>query len=89
MSTSFLYHSSSIQGVKYKATSYDGSKMIFDVEPKRQLFVCPQCKSDDVIKNGGQKRLIRNLKMGRKTTMIRIFQPRLRCKSCGTSRMME
>lgn len=89
MSTSFLYHSSRIQGVKYRRTTYEPGRIIFDVEPKHHLLVCVKCSSDKIIRNGEQERTIRSLKMGRKTTFVRFFQPRLRCKSCGASRMMK
>lgn len=89
MSTSFLHHSSNIQGVKYVKTTYDSNHIIFRVEPKNELFICPTCHSEDVVRNGGSERLIRNLKVGRKITFISLYHPRLRCKSCGTSRMMK
>lgn len=89
MSTSFLYHSSNIQGVTYQSTSYEENRIIFKVEPKPSLFVCPCCASKNVVRNGGRARLIRNLQFGRKVTYIQIFQPRLRCRACGAGKMMK
>ena len=89
MSTSFLYHSSKVQGVIYEKTVYEKDRIIFKVRPKESLFVCPKCKSHNVVKNGGSERLIRNLKIGRKTTFIKIYQNRLRCKDCKSSSMMD
>lgn len=89
MSTSFLYHCSNIQGVKYISSSYQGNRVIFDVEPQVKLFRCSCCGSRKVIRNGGRQRKIRSLKVGHKVTYVRLFQPRLRCKSCGHSRMMK
>jgi transposase len=88
MSTSFLYHSSKVQGVIYEKTIYEKDRIIFKVRPKDSLFVCPKCKSDQVVRNGGKERLIRNLKMGRKTTFVQVFQSRLRCRNCSASSMM-
>ena len=89
MSTSFLYHSSKVQGVTYEKTIYEKDRIIFKVKPKDSLFVCPKCKSLHVVKNGGSERLIRNLKFGRKTTFLQVYQYRLRCKDCKSSCMME
>ena len=89
MSTSFLYHSSKVQGVIYEKTIYEKDRIIFRVKPKESLFVCSKCESTHVVRNGGSERLIRNLKIGRKTTFIQIYQSRLRCKDCHSSCMME
>ena len=89
MSTSFLYHVCSVQGVKHKATHFKGGEVIFEVEPKPELFVCSKCTSRNVVRNGGKERYIRSIKMGMKTSYIRIFCPRLRCKDCGLSRFMS
>lgn len=89
MSTSFLYHTSNVQGVIYQKTVYQKDKVIFEVSPKKCLFTCSKCKSENVVRNGGKDRLIRNLKMGRKTTFIKIFQYRLRCKDCSASCLMN
>ena len=89
MSTSFLYHSSNVQGVKCLRTVYKGNKIIFHVEAQERLFRCEACRSSKVIKNGGKERLIRNLKIGHKVTYVSIFHYRLRCKCCGANRMMK
>jgi len=89
MSTSFLYHCSNVQGVKHLSISYKGNQVIFRVEAQPQLYCCSCCGSKKVIKNGGRERMIRNLKVGHKIMYLSIFHPRLRCKSCGVSRMMR
>lgn len=89
MSTSLLYHSFGLKGVRYKATRYQAGKIIFEAEMTRKLEVCPQCQSRKVTKEGNRIRLLHLPPIGLKPTQLRLKVYRLNCKFCGAIRWPE
>lgn len=86
MSTSLLYHSFGLKGVRYKATRYQEGKIIFEAEMTKKLEVCPQCQSRKVTKEGNKVRLLHLPPIGLKPTRLRLKVYRLNCKICGAIR---
>jgi len=48
------YQTSNLQSIIYKKTVYQKDKVIFDVSPKKCLFIYLKCKSENVVRNGGE-----------------------------------
>lgn len=82
MSTSLLYHTNRINGVKYKATRYEKGTVIWEVELQHGIHLCPKCS--DYHHNFKEKktRKIRTVPIGAKPCFIEIHTHRLECKKC-------
>lgn len=55
------------------------------VEPLDKLYVCPDCKSRDVIRKGKRIRRVQTLPIGFHPVFLEITVPRCQCKGCGQS----
>ena len=60
----------------------DGGVFV-DVEPKEELFLCPECGSRDVIRKGKRLRQIQSLPIGFHAVYLQVEVPRCQCKACG------
>ncbi len=58
MSTSLLYHSFGLHGIRYRATRYQKGRIVFEAELAKKLIVCSQCNSRRVTKEGSKNRLL-------------------------------
>ena len=54
-----------------------------DVEPKEELFLCPECGSREVIRKGKRSRQIQTLPIGFHPVYLEVEVPRCQCKACG------
>lgn len=52
------------------------------VEPLDGLFVCPGCRSRDVIRQGQRIRRVQTLPIGFHPVALEIAVPRCKCKAC-------
>jgi transposase len=82
MSTSLLYHTSRINGVKYKATRYEEGAVIWVVELQHGICRCPRCNDYHHNFKERKARKIRTVPMGSKPCFIEINTYRLECKKC-------
>jgi len=51
MTASELYHGFGLEGYQTVATSFGGTKIIFEVESKKRLC-CPSCNGTNVVRCG-------------------------------------
>lgn len=82
MSTSLLYHTNCINGVKYKTTRYESNAVIWVVEQSSDSLCCPQCKSFRHNFKDHKVRRIRTIPIGAKPCFVEIHTHRLECKQC-------
>ena len=52
------------------------------VEPLDKLFVCPACRSRDVIRQGKRIRRVQTLPIGFHPVYLEVDVPRCKCKAC-------
>jgi transposase len=52
------------------------------VEPQEQLFVCPDCRSREVIRKGLRHRQVQTLPIGFHPVYLDVTVPRCLCKAC-------
>ena len=72
MSTSLLYHTNRINGVKYKATRYEKGAVIWEVELEHGIHLCPECKDFHHNFKERKTRAIRTVPIGAKPCFIEI-----------------
>jgi len=89
MSTSLLYHAFGLRGYDYVNTKYEGGAIHFRVEPKRELWRCPCCRSWKIKRRGRFERKLRLPPVGPKPVFILIKVPRIECQACGAVRLIE
>jgi transposase len=65
-----------------KATELKHGGVFVSVEPREELFVCPACGSEDVIRKGKRTRRIQSLPIGFHPVYLEVEVPRCRCKAC-------
>lgn len=82
MSTSLLYHTNRINGVKYKTTRYEKGAVIWVVELQHNICRCPKCKDYHHNFKGRKSRRIRTVPIGTKPCFIEIETRRLECRKC-------
>ena len=86
MSTSLLYHSFGLRGIRYRATRYQKGRIVFEAELAKKLIVCSQCNSRRVTKEGSKNRLLHMPPINLKPTYLCLKVLRLKCKVCGAIR---
>ena len=52
------------------------------VEPLGKLYVCPDCRSRDVIRRGKRIRRVQTLPIGFHSVFLEVEVPRCQCKAC-------
>ena len=52
------------------------------VEPLDKLYVCPDCRSRDVIRKGKRIRRVQTLPIGFHPVVLEVEVPRCQCKAC-------
>ncbi|HNA62348.1 MAG TPA: ISL3 family transposase [Rhabdochlamydiaceae bacterium] len=82
MSTSLLYHTNRINGVKYKATRYEGGAVIWEVELQKGIQRCPKCSDYHHNFKERKTRKICTVPIGAKPCFIEVHTHRLECKKC-------
>ena len=84
MSQSLLYHAFGIrEGYEYKSTSYEKGEVHFHLAVKANLFICPSCKSSNVIRKGGRERSLQTVPIGMMPVILVTEVPKCECKDCG------
>lgn len=83
MSTSLLNRAFGCKDYRYKSTKYEGNTVVFSVEPKKKMIVCPDCGSREVVHKGKRTRRIRGVPIGRKIVWLEVTIPRFDCKKCS------
>jgi transposase len=53
------------------------------VEPLEKLYLCPKCRSRDVIRKGKRIRRVQTLPIGFHPVYLEVEVPRCECKSCS------
>jgi len=83
MSISLLYHTSGLKGVNYKSTHYEKGAVVWNVELKHDICLCPKCSDFHHTFKEKKIRRIRTVPIGTKPCFIDILTNRLECKKCG------
>jgi len=52
------------------------------VEPLDKLYICPECRSRDVIRKGKRTRRVQTLPIGFHPIYLEVGVPRCQCNSC-------
>ena len=52
------------------------------VEPRDKLYICPECRSLDVIRKGRRIRRVQTLPIGFHPVYLEVGVPRCQCHSC-------
>jgi len=87
MSTSLLYHTFGLKGVKYIRTRYENGHTVFYAEVTSGLERCPECHSRWTVRRKGSKqRALRMVPIGTRPTWLRLKIWRIRCEKCGALR---
>jgi transposase len=63
-------------------TEVEHGGMIVAVEPLDKLYVCPGCRSRDVIRKGKRVRRVQTLPIGFHPVYLEVAVPRCQCKTC-------
>jgi len=85
MSQSLLYHAFGVrEGYEYVSTDYQQGEVRFHLAAKPDLFVCPKCRSFNVIRKGGRERSLQTVPIGMKPVFLVTEVPKCECKDCGT-----
>jgi transposase len=85
MSQSLLYHAFGVrEGYEYVSTDYQQGAVRFHLAAKPDLFVCPKCRSFNVIRKGGRERSLQTVPIGMKPVFLVTEVPKCECKDCGT-----
>jgi transposase len=88
MTSSELYHGFGLEGYQTTATRFGGSRIILEVESKKQLR-CPVCNSRNVVRRGRCTRDFQAPPMGHKKVVIRWAVPGVECRACGLVRRVK
>ena len=84
MSQSLLYHAFGVRkGYEYVGTDYEQGAVRFHLAVKADQFVCPDCKSTNVIRKGGRERSLQTVPIGMKPVFLVTEVPKCECKDCG------
>jgi transposase len=83
MSISLLYHTSGLKGVNYKSTHYEKGAVVWNVELKHDICLCPRCSDFHHTFKEKKTRRIRTVPIGTQPCFIDILTNRLECKQCG------
>lgn len=86
MSAMLVYHIQGIRQYRAKKIFRSESKVIIEVEPRQSVYVCPCCKSRNVIHKGTVKRKFTGVPLGKLKTEIVATIPRIQCRECGSIR---
>jgi transposase len=85
MSQSLLYHAFGVrEGYEYVRTDYQHGAVQFHLAVKPEQFVCPDCRSANVIRKGGRARSLQTVPIGLKPVFLVTEVPKCECKDCGT-----
>lgn len=77
MSTSLLYHASSIRGYQYTRTEFAGGRITFGIGQEASTCRCSACESADLIHRGEVPRTFHLVPIGRKPTAVALGVPRV------------
>lgn len=84
MSQSLLYHAFGVrEGYEYVRTDYDDGAVQFHLAVRQDQFVCPECKSLNVIRKGARQRSLQTVPIGFKAVFLVTQVPKCQCKDCG------
>jgi transposase len=65
-------------------TVVEGGAVTVALEPTAALFVCPDCRSQEVIRRGQRVRRVQSLPIGFQPVFFEVDVPRCQCKGCGS-----
>ena len=71
------------KGYRSSRTEVRDGGVFVAVEPLERLFVCPECRSRDVIRKGKRRRRVQTLPIGFHPVHLQIEVPRCQCNACG------
>ena len=79
-----LLHESFGVSKSYRSTSTEvrHGGVFVAVEPLDKLFICPECRSRDVIRRGKRIRRVQTLPIGFHPVYLEVGVPRCQCNTC-------
>jgi hypothetical protein len=81
VSQSLLYHAFGVrEGYQYVRTSYEEGCVKFVIQPRKELFVCPDCGGADVARKGRRWRLLQTVPIGLKPVLLEVEAPKCQCQ---------
>ena len=84
MNQSLLYHAFGVRhGYDYVRTLYEDGCIRFVLAVRRELFVCPKCRSPEVSRKGGRFRQLQTVPIGLKPVWLITEVPECQCRACG------
>jgi transposase len=89
MSTSLLYHGFGIVGYQYVSQQFQGGRVTFRIEQRRDRLRCPDCGCEDVWMRGHKERTFRTVPIGPKPAFVTLDVARVWCPSCDTVRQVK
>jgi transposase len=83
MSQSLLYQAFGVrEGYEYVCTKYPHGGIEFTLAVKKELLVCPSCRSEQVVRKGKRYRHIQTVPIGFKPVVLKTEVPSCECKAC-------
>jgi transposase len=70
-------------------TTYEGGKVIFSIQHKRDKLHCPECNGKDIVLKGSVMRRFRTVPIGTKVIYLDLAVRRIACKRCHALRQVE
>ena len=84
MSQSLLYHAFGVrEGYEYVCTKYPHGGIEFTLAVKKELLVCPTCRSEQVVRKGKRYRHIQTVPIGFKPVVLKTEVPPVNAKPVG------
>ena len=84
-----MYHGFGLVGYKYVKTAYQGGRVIFTIQHKRDKLHCPKCESRDIVMRGNTKRRFRTLHIGSKPIYLDLCVQQIECRRCNAIRQVN
>ena len=70
------------KGYRATRTVVKDGGIFIAVEPAQKLYVCPGCRSRDVIRKGQRSRRVQTLPIGFHPVFLEVAVPRCQCHDC-------
>jgi len=77
-----LHSKSSFTSCPIPATKFPEYPVFVAVEPLDKLYLCPECRSREVIRKGKRIRRVQTLPIGFHPVYLEVGVPRCQCNTC-------
>lgn len=83
INSSFLYFSFGIEGFQCNSYDYKNSKIVLNIQKRRDKMCCPICQSKHIVRNGHVWRDFKTVPIGHTPVLLHTKIYRIKCKDCG------